>query len=120
VGVFIVLRLHTLIDDVVEATDDNEGVTEVAILVVTNEKLLLLLQLFSAVTVTLYIVLGVNPLTVNDVSNVLASPSTLSLHLTMYLIASSTSSHCTTNDVLVMLLNLMFAGVPGCPGRSVV
>ena len=124
-GAVIVLGLYTLVDDVVEAIDENKGVTKVVIpMVVTSEKLLLVPrpQILRAITVKLYFVLGVNPLTVHDAHNVSASPLTPSslLQLTMYLLALSTSSHCTTNDVAVMLLKSMFTGVPGGPGRSVV
>jgi len=61
-------------------------------------------------------VLGTNPVIVCDVCDVTASLALPSpLQFTKYCSASSTFSHCTINDSLVVLMNLMLVGVPGGP-----
>jgi len=75
-------------------------------------------QIFPAVIFTIYFVLGVNPLIVMFVRVVIFSlalpPS--SHQNTLNHSVSSTSSHCTTNDVVVMLLiRMVFIDIGGGP-----
>jgi len=116
----VVVEQVTIVDIVVVVVITvNMGTGDPIIRVVTERILLFSTdpQIFPAAIFTKYFVLEVNPLIVMLLRVVIFSlvlpPS--SLQSTLNHSASSTSSHCTTNDVLVMSLNLMFIGVPGGP-----